>query len=459
MTLTRFSRAKPGTSGHMFCGIGGDTKGFQEAGWEVAFGANHSARNIETFGANFPGAETLCQDMDRYDMRNLPQSQTLFASPICWEIAPSGGRPRKRSKRLTRGQLELLEHGPVAQETWERTRATAYDILRAAEVWNYDAICWENVSEFATDWPLFHWWIQALDILGYNHVGASVSAAHIAGPDNESSPQWRDRAVGAFVKKGIPLPDLTPRPLAKCTGCCEDVDAIQAWKDPTAPRWGKFGLDYHYVSPHTRCRQPVVKPYVRPVLEVVDWSNLGPTMSARPNGYAPATIARVERGIADHGFRDGRPEPFVTILRKNCTAQSVREPLGTVTSKGNHHWITTPAGADVTVEQLRKTLISPYYTNGVPKTVMAPLDTLTTRDRHWLLTVAPRWQDCNYRRLTPREQALAQRFPSDYVMTGNLGEQTAGVGNAVPVNVGRWLGERVRSVLDGAKADRQAVAA
>jgi hypothetical protein len=241
MTLTRFSRAKPGTSGHMFCGIGGDTKGFQEAGWEVAFGANHSARNIETFGANFPGAETLCQDMDRYDMRNLPQS-------------------------------------------------------------------------------------QALDILGYNHVGASVSAAHIAGPDNESSPQWRDRAVGAFVKKGIPLPDLTPRPLAKCTGCCEDVDAIQAWKDPTAPRWGKFGLDYHYVSPHTRCRQPVVKPYVRPVLEVVDWSNLGPTMSARPNGSA-ADAPRAGAGPAvPLGLRDDR-QPRRADRRRRQRRSRQRRPV------------------------------------------------------------------------------------------------------------------------------------
>lgn len=447
--LTKYSRARAGTSGHMFCGIGGDTKGFEEAGWEVAFGANHSRRNIETFAANFDRAETLCQDMDRYDMHNLPPAQILFASPICTELSPAGGRKRRQPKGLSRGQLALLEHGPVAQETWERTRATAYDIVRAAEVWRYDAICWENVTEFPTDWPLFDWWVKGFDILGYDHTMAFVSAAHIGGDGNEQAPQWRDRAVGVFVRKGIPLPDLTPRPVGRCTGCGEDVAAVQSWRDPLAPRRGKYGEQYDYVSPHIRCRNPLVRPYVRPVLEVVDWSTLGPKMSERALGYVPATIARVERGIADFGS-GADAEPFVTILRKNCTAQSIRDPLSTVTSGGTHHYLTTPSGAEISVEQIRRTVVSPYYRTGVAKSVMEPLDTLTTRDRHWLLTLASRWQDCNYRRFTPREQAAAQRFAADYVLTGNLGEQTAGIGNAVPVNVSRWVGGKVMAVLAGA---------
>lgn len=447
MTLLKYSSAPAGKSGHMFSGIGGDTRGFEEAGWEIGWGANHSKRNIETWSANFASAEWLCADMDHYDMNNLPPAQVLFASPICKEVSPAGGRKRRQGRRHTRGQLALMEHGNVDAATWERTRATAYDIIRAAEVWRYDAVCWENVTEFA-EWEMFDWWVQGFGLLGYRHAMAFVSAAHIGGAGNEQAPQWRDRVVGAFVRDGIPLPDLTPRPAGKCTGCGEDVQAVQVWRDPNAPKRGKYEEQYDYVSPHLKCRNPIVKPYVRPILEVVDWSNLGPKMSERVQGYVPATIARVERGIADYGSGVDA-EPFVTILRNNCTAQSVREPLSTVTSGGTHHYLTTPSGAEVAVEQIRRTVVAPYYSSGVPKSVMQPLDTLTTRDRHWLVTLASRWQDCNYRRFTPREQAAAQRFAADYVLTGNLGEQTAGIGNAVPVNVSRWAGERVMAVLDG----------
>ncbi len=450
--LTKYRNAPAGTSAHLFCGIGGDAEGFREAGWEVVLGANHSKRNIATFAENFTNAKTLCVDLDHYDMRNLQPAQILFGSPICTEISPSSGRARKHQKRRTRGQLALLEHGSVEEECWERTRATAYDLLRAAEAWNYDAICWENVPEFATDWPLFDWWIQAFDILGYNHVGASVSSAHIGGPGNEAAPQYRDRVVGAFVRKGIPLPDLTPRPLARCTGCGEDVEGIQSWRNPRKPKWGAFSEQYDYRSPHVRCENPIVKPYVRPVLEVVDWSNLGPKMKERKQGYVAATIARVERGIADYGVAGAQVEPFVTILRNNCTASSIREPLSTVTSGGTHHYLTTPSGAEVAIEALRRTLVSPYYSNGRAKPVTQPVDTLTTKDRFWLLSLGATWEECNYRRFTPREQAGSQRFPVSYAMTGSLGEQTAGVGNAVSVNVGRWVGERIAAVLDSAVA-------
>jgi DNA (cytosine-5)-methyltransferase 1 len=49
--------------------------------------------------------------------------------------------------------------------------------------------------------------------------------------------------------------------------------------------------------------------------------------------------------------------------------------------------------------------------------------------------------------LQPREQLLAQRFPRDYIVLGNRGEQTMQAGNAVPGNVAQWLGTRALAVL------------
>ena len=40
---------------------------------------------------------------------------------------------------------------------------------------------YENVPEFATDWPLYAWWVKAFKILGYSHVYVSLNAMHIGG--------------------------------------------------------------------------------------------------------------------------------------------------------------------------------------------------------------------------------------------------------------------------------------
>ena len=69
--------------------------------------------------------------------------------------ADPGGAAKKRGNSRAE-QLELLteeeeeERRRIEDAGWERTRATAYDVIRATEVWNYDAVLIENVIEFAT---------------------------------------------------------------------------------------------------------------------------------------------------------------------------------------------------------------------------------------------------------------------------------------------------------------------
>jgi DNA (cytosine-5)-methyltransferase 1 len=134
----------------IFCGAGGSSTGLVNAGFELKLAANHWERAIQTHAANHPGAEHLCADLDHYDMRRLPKTDVLWASPICTEISPSGGRKRTRKGRALPGQEGIQELGYVPQAGFERTRATAYDILRAAEVNRYSIVMYENVPEFAT---------------------------------------------------------------------------------------------------------------------------------------------------------------------------------------------------------------------------------------------------------------------------------------------------------------------
>lgn len=55
--------------------------------------------------------------------------------------------------------------------------------------------------------------------------------------------------------------------------------------------------------------------------------------------------------------------------------------------------------------------------------------------------------------IQPREQLLAQRFPADYTVHGNKGEQTMQAGNAVSCNVAQWVGARVADALSRTAAN------
>jgi len=481
----------------IFCGAGGSSTGLVNAGYELKLAANHWARAIETHAANHRDADHLCADVNNYDMRRLPKTDVLWASPICTEISPAGGRKR------TRGQmaLELEEDGPVADAAWERTRATAYDVIRATEVHRYDVVMCENVLEFAVDWELFGWWRQGMEMLGYNSQIVSASSAHLGDSSNAAAPQWRDRIYIVFTRKGIPLPDLKPRPLAWCPHCDEDVQAVQSWRN--GRRIGKYKQQYDYRCPNAKCRNSIVEPYVRPAASIIDWTNIGVRIGDRPKHglrpLVPNTVKRIRAGLAllgdqrmvltvNHGGHDGRAFPadqaplgartvkigdavlvpaggtwnngsthvaepmrtrlanpkgfealltppqaddsFIVTLRRNATARLVSEPVDTVTGQGRHHWLVIP------------------YRKGQAKKTGEPLLTLATRDSAGLASPAPTLEDCHYRMIQPREQLLAQRFPEDYIVLGNKGEQTMQAGNAVSCNAAQWIGERVAAVLD-----------
>lgn len=279
----------------IFCGAGGSSIGLAAAGMELKLAANHWDRAIETHSANFTDADHLCADVSNYDMRRLPRTDILWASPICTEISPAGGRKKSR------GQMDLLaelnEDGYVGPAALDRTRATFHDVIRATEVHRYKAILVENVTNVASDWELFDWWVNGMCLLGYNVQFVSVSSAHVGGEGNPHAPQWRDRLYLVFTRKGIPLPDVAPRPLAYCAVCDERVSAIQSWKRPDRRRIGKYGQQYVYRCPNSSCRHTIVEPYVLPAAAAIDWNDLGTLISERSKPLAVKTMRRIQVGL------------------------------------------------------------------------------------------------------------------------------------------------------------------
>jgi DNA (cytosine-5)-methyltransferase 1 len=471
----------------LFCGAGGSSTGLTEAGLDVRLAANHWRRAIETHSANHPATDHLCADINNLDMRRLPRTDLLWASVICTESSPAAG------KRRTRGQLALLEHGPIDDAAFVRTRATALDVVRATEVHRYAAVVVENVPEFATDWELFGWWVRGMELLGYRHQVTSVSSAHVGGPGNPAAPQWRNRIYITLTRTGIPAPDLDPRPLAWCESCGADVAARQAWNPGRSI--GAYREQYRYVCPNTTCRHATVEPYVRPAASVIDWTNPGKRIGDKPrkeffadkartrslglHPLAPTTMAKIRAGLAayttephlvavNHGGTDARAVPagraplptrtgrigdglvcppgaFIAELRGGgSTHRPVTQPLATVAASGNHHG-----------------LVIPYRRCGVPYPTDLPLHTLSTRDSAALLHTDPTSasgttpvavEDAWFRMIQPREQLLAQRFPAGYVVHGNKGEQTVQAGNAVSVNAACWIGRQLLAALDSSAA-------
>ncbi|NML50566.1 DNA cytosine methyltransferase [Streptomyces sp. R302] len=390
------------TTVHLFSGGCGDVRGFDSAGYTPVYAANHMAAAVDTVRANWPQVWAQQCDINNLDMRGVPSADGIVGSPICWEATPAGGRATPRAQT----ELTLGEQQPAATD-WSRTRMTAWDPIRYAEVHRPRFYVGENVPGFATRFALFTAWLNVWDALGYNITIASVNAAHVQGEGYERLPQLRDRLVWCMVRKDVGrVPDLRPRPEATCA-TCGPVRGIQQWSTRYRARTvGEFGAQYRYICPQRRCGHRRVEPVTRGIGSVIDWSVRGHRFGDGRRGrkthtpYVEATRRRVEAGLDRF---EGRP--FVITLRNHGTATSLDEPIGTLSAQGgNHHSLVVPAASG-------------------------------------------KVDDCEYRALATAEKARAQGFPAHHVLAGRDTAQRVQIGNAVPVNLAQWAAERVAAAL------------
>lgn len=490
----------------LFCGAGGSSIGLTMAGGLLLLAANHDPRAVDTHQTNFRDADHRCVDLDHYDMRNLPDADVLWGSPICTEISPSAGRQRPAKPKQQRhpDQEELLKFGPVSDKTFERTRATFYDIVRAVEVHKYRYVVVENVPAAAIEWFLFWWWMQGMMQLGYQWQILCVSAAHVGDEFNPHAAQRRDRMYVVFNREGTIKPDLAVRPQSWCTehGL---VEGVQSWKKSQGTRTasgvllpvGTYGRNgqYWYRCPHHNCGM-IVAPLERPAASIIDWTDLGiPIGDRAAHGETPLvdnTLKRVLRGMQEYPHRQpGEMLPAEMIQEAGWSAYldsnggswntepgSVAVPFRTRTTKqweglvtsgvvplidvARNHAVPQPAAHNplATVSTSRhNALVVPYYRTGVARPASQPFGTMATRDTFGLASPNPSRtitmddvMRAKYRMIKSHEAALSQRFPRFYNITGNDGEQMAQVGNAVPTNVAQMIGQRIAVALNRTSA-------
>ncbi|MGW2700852.1 DNA cytosine methyltransferase [Streptomyces sp. NPDC001340] len=505
------------TFNDLLAGAGGSSSGLVEAGWRGKLAMNHWDTAMASHAANHPNIEHLTADVTGYPMRFLPRALLLWASVICTEVSPAGGRIHPTDQMSLTDVLESLntdeaeEWEALTPEAFERTRATAWCVVKACEAKRFPYVVVENVVEFVESWINFKDMVRALKRQGYEAPQIlSVSSAHVGDDDNLRAPQWRDRVYILFRLKGMPKPDLEPRPLAFCFECGKDVRSKKAWFNPRV-RVGKYRRDYSYRCPNRRCHHAEVEPFVRPAASVINWDDLGQRIGDRKKPLADTTMDRIRAGLVkfphqpssitlNHG-KDGTDRayavaqrPFSTRTIKqgdallvptggtwNTACSDVAEPMRTRLTRESEALVTVepepfvityrqnalPAKAtepvtSVTAQgnhhglvrpnggtvppELRNALVIPYRKAAV-KTAAEPVHTLTTHDSAALLRSAPAVEECWFRMLKPREQLEAQRFPRKYIVIGTQAEQTMQAGNAVSVNVARHIGERIKAVL------------
>lgn len=487
-----------------FAGFGGASTGLIDAGFLLRTAYNHWDKAIAVHSANHRQADHVQGDLSGYDMRRLPWTKMLWASPECTFHSPAGGRKKPK--------IVVSDSGdPISTDAGVRSRATMYDPIRAAEARGFDVIVIENVVEVA-DWPLFKPWLNMWEALGYEWQIVNVSAAHVYGPGNAPAGQWRDRIYIVLTKCGIRKPRLQPAPPAYCDRCDRVVTTRQQWKKPSRhgePVVGKYGRQYVYVCDAGAHDLHIVEPFVLPAAAVIDWSNLGIRIGDRAQHglreLAPATLRRIEVGyrmfarpaVVGHtgqtwdatnpehprygdldayyrvwpadtaplnarqagGSGDGIfVPPVIAELYGTSTARGIDNALSTVTAGGNHHGVAVPPGAFLSkhhggldyarIDHMNK---SPY--EPLPTMVTSPNVSLVVPDR-----TRPKdlyrgdlpfdIEDVRFRMLGPTEHLRAQRFPDDYdTSAANQGETTKGAGNAVAVNVAQWIGEELVAVL------------
>lgn len=309
----------------MFCGAGGTSTGLlqacEELGAEVELVAiNHWEPAIATHSKNHPNVHHICQSVEQIDpLQVIPGGRVdlLVASPECRHHSTArGGRPIHDQKR-----------------------ASAWYILRWAELLWIENILIENVPEFQKWGPLnrrgkriksregelYQAFLQALRGLGYTLEFKILNHADYGDATTR-------RRLFIIARKGL--------------------------KSIVWPR-KTYSPEKH-----------------RPAFKVIDWNLPGESIFNRKKKLAAKTIERIAAGLEK--FAGPWAEPFLTILRGTGKARSIHRPIPSLTTGsgkgGGHVALCEPM-----------ILAHRQFKNDCVDSIRKPMRTITGHGRDWAI--------------------------------------------------------------------------
>jgi DNA-cytosine methyltransferase len=121
------------TAGDLFCGAGGFSEGFRQAGFSIRWGVDNWEPAVNTFSNNFPEAKVFKDDILSFDFQKLESVDVLIGSPPCthFSLANKGGngditRGLKLVSRFMdavealRPRYHIMENVPPLHQIFER---------------------------------------------------------------------------------------------------------------------------------------------------------------------------------------------------------------------------------------------------------------------------------------------------------------------------------------------------
>ena len=169
--------------------------------------------------------------------------------------------------------------------------------------------------------------------------------------------------------------------------------------------------------------------------------------TARPIEEALSTLTTGRNHVL---ITPEQPQPFLTSYYGSTkSGHSLNKPLGTITSVDRHALVTPP-----TLEQRPMPFVMSYYSReDATRSVGEPLATVTAEPRHSLVNpggageATLRVEDCYFRMLKVKEIKRAMAFPDSYLLLGTERDQIRMLGQAVTPPVMKWIIERCLATL------------
>ncbi|GAB3380700.1 DNA cytosine methyltransferase [Amycolatopsis echigonensis] len=512
-----------------FAGFGGSSQGATAVpGVEMLLAANHDPLSVEVHGMNFPDADHYCGDIAKADIAGFPRADIFWASPACPPWTDARGVKRDFDQATQNALFDPVTGPRALDPAIARARALMEEIPRYLQAMRRKgkpvlAGVVENVVQ-VRKWAEFSRWRKEIEAEGYRTRLVAINSMHVAGPVTGKVAQSRNRFYMPFWLADVgrdPDWDKWLRPKAWCPNCEEEVSAMQSWKKPGTDM-GVYGVrngQYVYRCPRASCRNTIVEPPVLGAETIIDWTldpgqRIGERVDrqGRPDPLEPATIARIEAGLARHvrpllapaggtwrteatpldqpmptrttRETDGLVVPPMVVSVAKRAADSavvtVDRPLRTQTCRRETALVVPPfisllrgggsketaypvAGPIPTVSAQgnHHGLVGPpagardtamllaYYSNGAASPVDRPVGTLTTRDRYGLVGGTPPVEQCTFRMLAPAEIGAGMAFRPDYKVKGSKRRIVRGYGNAVTPPVAEVLVSALVETLSG----------
>ncbi len=388
----------------LFCGAGGITEGFRQAGYKCLYANDCMPEAIETFLLNHPEAWAEAEDVEDVDPADV----------------------RKRLA-IEKGALDVLVGGPPCQgfsinapERFlsDKRNKLFKDYIRFLDEFEPKAFLFENVPGLLSlgDGKVFRQIVREFEEHGYHVTPKILFAAHYGVPQE----RWRLIIIGSRAAAIEP-----PKPTHYATG---------------RANFRSGGTMTFQLNDADRAR---LLPSVTVESAIGDLPRLAMGEGAETVGYTNephsdyARMMRNPEGVTYNHFG-------AKLSKQNVERMKYVRPGGSWRDIPHH---LLPKG----MQRARKSDHTKRYgrlrNEGLAGTVM------TKCDPHWGTVFLPD-QD---RSLTVREAARFQSFPDSYRFVGPRVSQYEQVGNAVPVLMARAIALQIAMHLKGEEAEARSL--